>query len=285
MEIGVLSGKGGAGKTFVATNLARVIENAYYIDCDVEEPNGHLFFKGERIREETVYVKIPTPIKDRCTGCRECVDFCRFNALSYVGENLLVFEDICHSCGGCSLVCKEDALVEVDRPVGKIISEKDRDTNIYTGLMNIGESSGTPIINRLKDSIERLDATKVIDCPPGTACSVMDSIKNNDFCLVVVEPTVFGLHNFKMVHKLLKIFSKELAVVINKSLGDKDLIEDYCRENDIEILLDIPFDRELARKNAEASLVVDESKEYRKMFTDLYNKISRRVAYEETTNS
>lgn len=285
MEIGVLSGKGGAGKTFVATNLARVIENSYYIDCDVEEPNGHLFFEGEKIGEETVYVKIPTLVKDRCTGCRECVDFCRFNALSYVGENLLVFEDICHSCGGCSLVCKEDALVEVDRPVGKIIRERDRDTNIYTGVMNIGESSGTPIINRLKDSIERLDATKVIDCPPGTACTVMDSIKNNDFCLVVVEPTVFGLDNFKMVHKLLKIFSKELAVVINKSFGDKSLIEDYCRENDIEILLDIPFDRELARKNAEANLVVDESKEYRKMFTDLYNKISRRVAYEETINS
>ena len=284
MEIGVLSGKGGTGKTFVSTNMARVVADSYYIDCDVEEPNGYLFFDENNIVEEDVYVKIPRVDKELCNGCKKCVELCKFNALSYVGDSLLTFDDICHSCGACSLFCPENAIREVDRSIGRIVKAEDGDTKIHTGVMDIGQASGGEIIDSLLDSVKELDNTKLIDCPPGTACSVMDSIKNTDYCLIVVEPTIFGLHNFKMVEELVRLFSKPFSVVINKSFGENTMIVDYCQENNIDILLEIPFDKELGDINSRGKLIVDESEKYKEIFEKLYLDIKRRVEDEKTTH-
>lgn len=283
MEIAILSGKGGTGKTLVAANMARALGAAHYIDCDVEEPNGHLFFSLEDVEEERVEAMVPVLDSSKCSGCKTCVDICNFNALAYVGESLIIFDDICHSCGACSTLCPEGALGQLARPVGSILRARDGQTQVHTGQMDLGQASGTRIIKRMLEQAKDLDGPRLVDCPPGTACSVMDSIQGADYCLIVAESSIFGLENFKMVQELVDIFSKKVGVVVNKVLDGDSLIGDYCRQEGIEVLLELPFDRELGSLNAQGKLVVDEREDYRQVFIDLYDRIARRVEDEETT--
>lgn len=231
MNIAVLSGKGGTGKTLLSVNMAAASESATYIDCDVEEPNGYLFFKPEEIVEENVSVKIPEVDKELCSGCRKCVDFCKFNALAFIKKAPIVFGDICHSCGGCSLLCPENAITEKDKVIGKIEKGKSQGIDVYTGILNTGEVSGVPIIEKLleenrksssngevSNNIEGNERLSIIDCPPGSACIVMESIKDADFCVLVAEPTAFGSHNLEMVYELVSLFGKPFGVVLNKCL-------------------------------------------------------------------
>ena len=200
MRIAVLSGKGGTGKTLVSVNLATVAKTSIYIDCDVEEPNGHLFFKPEGVQEEEISVQIPKVDEELCNGCRKCVDFCNFNALAYVKNKLLVFDDVCHSCGGCILVCPEKALTEKAKGIGKVQKGVAGEVTVWTGILNIGEATGIPIIkNLLAASGSQTDQLTFIDCPPGSACIVMESMKDADYCVLVAEPTLFGVHNLNMV--------------------------------------------------------------------------------------
>lgn len=279
MKIGVLSGKGGTGKTFISTNLTNILDSSYYLDCDVEEPNGHLYFKPEITSKKYVSVMVPKVDKDLCDGCQVCVEFCKFNSLAYVNEELVIFNETCHSCKGCVLFCPQKALEESNHPIGKIISGKYKNNLILTGKLNIGEVSGTAIIDSLLEEVSKDDDNRdvIIDCPPGSSCSVMDSIRDVDYCVLVVEPTIFSLENFKMVHELVKLFNKPHGVVINKSYGDNSLVEDFCNENDIEILLTIPFDRELGEINSNGILISEVDKEYREIFIDLSNDIRRRL--------
>lgn len=277
MKIAVLSGKGGTGKTFVSTNLSRVIEGSIYLDCDVEEPNGHLFLKGPVL--ETNPVALPIPVIDHklCDGCKKCVDFCQFNALAYTGKRVLVFEKICHSCGGCEIICPQNAIKEIPREIGKIEKRSYEDTTLYTGILNTGEESGTAIIGELLQRVSEEDSV-VIDCPPGSSCVVMDSIKDADYCLLVAEPSIFGAHNLKMVHELVTLFEKPMGIVLNKTLGDENPSEDYCREKSLDILLRIPWSDELGRYNAEGIIASDQKDEYRNMFTDLLSRIHEEVS-------
>ena len=277
MKIAVLSGKGGTGKTFVSTNLSRVIEGSIYLDCDVEEPNGHLFLKGPVL--ETNPVALPIPVIDHklCDGCKKCVDFCQFNALAYTGKRVLVFEKICHSCGGCEIICPQNAIKEIPREIGKIEKRSYEDTTLYTGILNTGEESGTAIIGELLQRVSEEESV-VIDCPPGSSCVVMDSIKDADYCLLVAEPSIFGAHNLKMVHELVTLFEKPMGIVLNKTLGDENSSEDYCREKGLEILLRIPWSDELGRYNAEGIIASDQKDEYRNMFTDLLSRIHEEVS-------
>ena len=286
MHIAVLSGKGGTGKTLVSVNLASVAEASTYIDCDVEEPNGHLFLKPEKVQEDDVLVLIPQVNNALCDGCRQCVSFCRFNALAYINEQLIVLEDICHSCGGCVLICPQQALSEKTKIIGQVqrgISER---IQVTTGILKPGIPSGTPIVSQMmhNDMLEPSQLT-VIDCPPGSACIVMDSIKNADYCVLVAEPTIFGLHNFKMVYDLVRLFRLPCGVVLNKQQADKDPVEQFCLDNHIKILSKIPYDEELAHLNSKGQIAVKVNEKYHMLFSKLLNTIIEEAAHETTPRS
>jgi MinD superfamily P-loop ATPase len=286
MRIAVLSGKGGTGKTLVSVNLAAAAKVSTYIDCDVEEPNGHLFFKPKIIQEEGVYARIPKVDEKLCSGCRRCVDFCKFNALAYIKDKLIIFEEVCHSCGGCIMFCPEKALSEKEKVIGRVQKGTSDKVTVYTGILNTGEASGVPIIKKLLALNEpRSDKQIFIDCPPGSACIVMESIKDADFCVLVAEPTVFGVHNLNMVYELVKLFSKPFGVVLNKCLNGENLAEKFCIEKGIKILGRIPFDNELGILSSNAKIAVRESEKYRTIFSSLLETVKKEVHHEATSNS
>lgn len=285
MKIAVLSGKGGTGKTLVSVNLAAAQSKSVYIDCDVEEPNGHLFFSPRGVREEEISIKIPVVDNALCNGCRLCVDFCKFNALAYIKNKLIVFEEVCHSCGGCVMLCSEDALYEKEKVIGMVQKGFSDGVIVKTGILNTGEATGIPIIKKLLDDNEKISGTPIfIDCPPGSACIVMESIRDVDFCILVAEPTLFGVHNLNMVYELVKLFGKPFGVVLNKCTEDENPSEKFCLERGINILGRIPFDNDLGMINSNAKIAVRESEIYRALFSDILNSVKREVQYEATTN-
>lgn len=273
MKIAVLSGKGGTGKTLVSVNLAYVSNPSVYVDCDVEEPNGALYFKPVEMMREAIQVKIPRVNHDKCTGCRTCVDFCKFNALAFINQKIKVFDAICHSCGGCSLVCPVNAIDEVEHGIGAIEVGYAEQVKVMTGRMHIGEETGVPIIKNLLEKIADEDQTTIIDCPPGSSCMVMESIKDADYCILVAEPTQFGTHNLKMVHELVQLFDKPFGCVLNKCLDDADPSELYCDENNIEILGRIPFDDHLGTMNSNGVIISKVDAKYKALFQSLLNRI------------
>lgn len=277
-KIAILSGKGGTGKTLLAVNLAAVAETAHYIDCDVEEPNGHLFFKPTDVQEESISVSIPVVDHDLCNGCRQCVDFCRYNALAYIKNKLYVFDNICHSCGGCLLVCPEKALTEKEKSIGKVQKGNAGKISVWTGILNTGEASGVPIIKELLNE-EKLpkDRLTFIDCPPGSACIVMESIKDADYCVLVAEPTLFGVHNLNMIYELVKLFKRPFGVVLNKCLTANNPAEAFCLERNIKILGKVPFDHELGTINSNARIAVQENEAYRALFSGLLEAVLAEV--------
>ena len=283
MKVAVLSGKGGTGKTLVSVNLAAASKTSTYIDCDVEEPNGHLFFKPEDIQEEEISVKIPKVNTDLCNGCRKCVDFCKFNALAYIKNKLIVFDDVCHSCGGCILVCPERALTEKAKVIGKVQKGVSGEVAVWTGILNTGEATGIPIIKKLLEENSEVNKQTFIDCPPGSACIVMESIKDADYCVLVAEPTLFGVHNLNMVYELVKLFHKPFGVVLNKCLDGENPAENFCLENNIKILGRIPFDNELGTLNSNAEIAVHKNEKYRELFSSLLKTVAKEVQCNETT--
>lgn len=284
MKIAVLSGKGGAGKTLVAVNLAVAAQRAVYADCDVEEPNGHLFFQPQRIESESVEVDIPVIDFEKCTACRKCVDFCRFNALAMIAGKVMVFEEICHSCGGCQLVCPEKAIHENKRSIGTVQTGDDGDIMVLTGMLNPGEAAGVPIIKEILKKIPSRGKV-LIDCPPGSACSVMESIQEADYCVLVAEPTIFGRDNLAMIHELVTIFEKPAGLLLNKVTEGENPSQSYAKENNLPILGSIPFDRELASINASGKIVSREMPEYKTFFHELLQKIEKEASYETNTGA
>ena len=270
MKIAVLSGKGGTGKTMLSVNIASLIGDCTYIDCDVEEPNGGLFFKPEIYDRKKVSVLLPKQDETKCTGCRKCVDFCKFNALCYVNKKVFVFNEVCHSCEGCKMLCEAGAISMVEKVIGEITVGKHDKTRVVSGILNLGEASGVPIIKQLITNYN--DKSVVIDCPPGSACVVMESIKDADYCVLVAEPTVFGVHNLEMVYNLVKIFNKNFAVVINKAIKDETIVEDFCKKHSIKVLGRIAWDSELAKLSSNGEIAVNNSK-YHKIFSDIYSNI------------
>lgn len=276
--------------------MAAASESATYIDCDVEEPNGYLFFKPEEIIEENVSVKIPEVNKELCSGCRKCVDFCKFNALAFIKKAPIVFGDICHSCGGCSLLCPENAITEKDKVIGKIEKGKSQGIDVYTGILNTGEVSGVPIIEKLleenrkyssngelSNNIEENEKLSIIDCPPGSACIVMESIKDADFCVLVAEPTAFGAHNLEMVYELVSLFGKPFGVVLNKCLDGENPSEEFCKEKGIKILGRVPFEKELGGLNSNAKIAARESERYNKLFKNILETVKGEVQHERAS--
>ncbi len=284
MKVAVLSGKGGTGKTLVSVNLAAAALESLYIDCDVEEPNGHLFFKPEDIETEKISIRIPLVDEKLCNGCRKCVDFCKFNALAYIKHKLMIFDEVCHSCGGCILFCPKNALSEKEKIIGEVQKGMSGSVTVITGMLNTGEASGIPIIKKLlKDTVVEKEIT-FIDCPPGSACIVMECIKDADFCILVAEPTLFGVHNLNMVYELVRLFEKPHGVVLNKCLAGENPAEEFCIEKDIKVLGRIPFDNALGTLNSNARISVRENEKYRQLFSSVLQTVTKEVWHETTIN-
>lgn len=247
MKIAVLSGKGGTGKTFISVNLAVAAKNAVYIDCDVEEPNGRIFLRSDKTEKKEVTVPVPSVNAEKCVGCRKCVSFCRFGALAFLKNRPKLYKDMCHSCGGCAIVCEYGAIEEREISVGSVETGVSNGVLAVTGEMRTGEHSGIPVIREaLKTGLLASAPLTVIDCPPGSACSVTESVSEADICIIVTEPTAFGLHNFKMVRELVKIMNKPCYAVINKCGIEYPKLEDYCIGEGIPVLMRIPYDKSIA---------------------------------------
>jgi MinD superfamily P-loop ATPase len=279
MKIAILSGKGGTGKTLLSVNLAEVASPSVYIDCDVEEPNGHLFFKPDWQKTEEIQRQIPVIDGSKCDLCQKCVEFCRFNALAAVADKIMVFDKICHSCGGCQIVCPQNAITETNKTIGEVRQGQAKGVKVLSGIMKVGESSGVPIIEALLREGRELEKksgqelVSIIDCPPGSACTVMESIKDADYCVLVAEPTIFGVHNLNMVRELVKVFNKPHGVVINKAIKGESIAEAYCSEKSLKLLYNIPFNKEMGRLNSDGQIVSRISAEYRGIFEELYEII------------
>ncbi len=263
MKIACLSGKGGAGKTFVAVNLASAAGKSTYIDCDAEEPNGRLFWKPDQIETVSVCKTLPSFDSQKCTGCKQCVNVCRFHALMYVKEKPTVFSEVCHDCGLCGLVCPVGAVSETKQAIGVLEIGHHDGVKVVSGILNTGEASAIPVI---RQALKHAEGTTILDCPPGSACSVMESIMDADYCILVVEPTAFGFHNFKMVHELASLLKKKCGVVINKQTSPYPPLEAYCEEQGLPVLDRIPYDSDLAEYLAKNDIAAECLPEMRARF-------------------
>lgn len=285
MKIAVLSVKGGTGKTLISVNLASAAGRAYYIDCNVEEPTSHLFFKPVDIRSEEISINIPEVDIERCNGCRKCTDFCKYNALAFVDNKPVLFEETCHSCGGCLLLCTEKALSEKEKVIGRVQTGVSGGVTVSTGFLNTGEASGMPIIKKLlDDNRAKNEHLTFIDCPSGSGNIMAESIKAADYCILVPEPTVYGVHNLSKVYELVRLFNKSYGVVLNKCIDGKNPAERYCLEKDIKILGKIPYDTNLGHINSNAQIAVRVNSKYQKLFSVLLNTVIWRTRNETASD-
>lgn len=273
MIIAILSGKGGTGKTFISVNLAAAAENAVYLDCDVEEPNGHLYLKPQQLVSAPVTVLLPDIDGNKCNGCRLCVEFCRFNALAFVRNKPMIFPEICHSCGGCALVCPEQAISEISREVGSVEKGVSGGVHVVTGILNVGEPSAIPVIRQVLNGNRPEKPLTVVDCPPGSSCSVIESVSRADYCLLIAEPTAFGLHNLKMVRHLVQLLRKPCGIIINKADDEYPPLEQFSAETDTPILLRIPYDKHIAERTAAGEIIVNEDQQMKEIFLGLLGRI------------
>jgi MinD superfamily P-loop ATPase len=280
LEISVASGKGGTGKTTIATNLAvsiaRMGENAAYVDCDVEEPNGHIFLKPEITARLDVTVLIPKVDADKCTLCGECSAACEYHAIAVLGKSVQVFPSLCHSCGGCVDVCPEDAIEEIPRAIGQISRGVGMGVRFYEGRLNVGEALSPPVTKALRKLPAESDVI-IIDAPPGTSCPVIEAINGTDFVILVTEPTPFGLNDLELAVGMVREIDLLYGVVINRSdIGDNKTKE-YCQREGIDILMEIPYDRQVAEAYSRGDMMIDTNPQYEESLRKLYSSITKRV--------
>ncbi len=272
MIISIASGKGGTGKTTVATNLALSLENVQLLDCDVEEPDAHIFLKLTIEKEIPAIIPVPRVDKTKCTHCGECGEACEFHAIVVVKEMVLNFDELCHGCGACSYVCPEDAITEVERQIGRIQMGRAGEIGFVQGILNIGEPMASPLIKKMKTFIRNPGAV-ILDAPPGTSCPVIETVKGSDFCLLVTEPTPFGLNDLELAVGMAEKLGVPMGVVVNRAdVGDR-AVWDFCREKDIPILMEIPLDQRIAELYSRGIPLVEEIEEYKAVFRELFEKI------------
>ncbi len=276
--IAVAAGKGGTGKTLVAVNLALALQRygieTTLVDADVEEPNDHLFVKPAISTRKEVTVAIPRVDEELCDRCGECSTFCAYGALATTPDRVIVFDDLCHGCGGCALVCPAGAISEVERVIGTIEEGRTPEGMAFMrGLLEIGEPKATPIISAMKESLDPA-VVNVVDCGPGTGCAVMGTVHGSDVCVMVTEPTPFGLHDMDMAVRMAEALGVPSLVVVNKDIPGDTEVKRFCAEHGLEIALSIPFSLETARLTSSGVNLVDSGEEWSDAFLSLYGRIA-----------
>ena len=280
MIVAIASGKGGTGKTTVAVNLAKVLSehghNVQLLDCDVEEPNCHIFVKPTFDSSERVDVLVPEVDEELCTLCGQCADICQFKAIVCLKKSVLTFPELCHGCAGCWLVCPADAITPVGREVGKVESGQASGFPFAHGMLRIGEAMSPPLIKAVKKKIDPA-RTCIIDAPPGTSCPVIQAVNGCDFLVLVTEPTPFGLNDLRLAVDMARELGLPHGVVINRCDVGDDGVKEYCGEQGVRVLGEIPDDRRIAEAYSRGELAVDALPEYEAQFETLWASIETQL--------
>ena len=275
MIISVASGKGGTGKTLVATSLAlslRDKDKVQLLDCDVEEPNAHVLLKPIITGSESVSIPVPKVDEDKCTYCGKCAEVCAYNAIAVMKQKVLVFPELCHGCGACSYLCPEKAISETANEIGVVEMGYSDGVGFVQGRLAIGEAMAPPIIRKVKGYANH-EGTVIIDVSPGTSCPVVEAVKDSDFCLLVTEPTPFGLNDLVLAVETVRQLNIPCGIVLNRTgVGDRK-VEEYCQKEDIPILLTIPLETEIARLYSRGVTLADGIPSWKEKFTGLYDRI------------
>ncbi len=276
MILSVASGKGGTGKTILSTSLALALQEQIpsltFLDCDVEEPNAAHFLKPHTLQREPVYVLVPEIDKHSCTFCGTCARICVFNALAVLQEDVMVFEDLCHSCGGCRLLCPEQAIREKKKRIGSLAQGQTGLITFIEGRMDIGQVLAPPLIRAVKRRAPSQGAV-IIDAPPGTACTFVEAVRHSLFTLLVTEPTPFGLHDLRLAVDTLKMLNIPCGVILNRAGNGEEPVRNYCRSENIPILLTIPLDRAIASAYSRGIPLVKAKPEYFGLLRQVYEEI------------
>jgi len=279
MKIAIASGKGGTGKSTVATNLAYFLSKIYkdvcLIDCDVEEPNCHIFMKPYFNYSQKIYVPIPKINVKKCISCGRCAEICQYNALAFIKDKVIVFKELCHGCGSCKLICPANAINETEREVGVVEAGFAQGFNFVHGKSRISEAMSPPLIKSVKKyGNEQNFKLQILDCPPGTSCPVIAAVSGVDYVIMVTEPTPFGLYDLKLAVDVIRKIKLPFGIVINRSCENDKLIKDYAEEESIRILTKIPDDRKIAEYYSKGELILRTMPEFKKYFEPLVNIVN-----------
>lgn len=281
-KIAVASGKGGTGKTMVATSLAVSLASEYaihFLDCDVEAPNAHLFLNPELTNSFPATIPIPEIDPDLCIACGECVSVCQYHALAIIQRKILVFSQLCHGCGSCTLNCPVAAISETEKTIGMLQQGQTlHGISHYFGMLTVSEPMPSPIIHQLKKFPQDTADIIIVDSPPGASCAVVASIHDADYVLLVTEPTSFGLHDLKQMLGIISQTGAPAGVIINRDgIGDQG-VETFLAQTSIPVVMKIPYQREIAIGLASGKVLTDFMPSYRRKFRDLFTKIKEQTS-------
>jgi MinD superfamily P-loop ATPase len=280
MKIAIASGKGGTGKTTIATNMAcsiaQIGKDVQYLDCDVEEPNGHIFLKPSIEETQSVTISVPEVDTEKCNGCGKCGQLCQYSAIISMQEIVMTFEQLCHSCGGCMLVCPTGAITEKPKEIGFVDIGMANNVVFGQGRLKIGDIHTPPLIKKTKAKA-LAEGVVIIDAPPGTSCPVIEAVKGTDFILLVTEPTPFGLNDLKLAVEMVRELKIPFAVIINRNEPDEQMINQYCNDENIEIVFEVPDDRKIAEAYSVGKMIIDVLPEYKERFIELFENISKQI--------
>ncbi|KXB01134.1 (4Fe-4S)-binding protein [candidate division MSBL1 archaeon SCGC-AAA261D19] len=275
MKIAVASGKGGTGKTTVAVNLALSLNNIQLLDCDVEEPDCQHFLGLDLEDDEVVESFLPLISEEKCDLCGKCAELCAWNAIVVTPQKALVFSELCSGCALCKHVCPREAILEGGKVLGKIQGGRNN-VEFYQGVLAIGEPFSSPVIRAVKKKSKENKNT-IIDAPPGNGCPAVTAVEDTDFCILVTEPTPFGLHDLKFSIRMINELEIPYAVIINRAgIGDNK-VEKYCDREEIPILMTIPYDRKIAHLYSQGIPFVKEMSRWKDKFVALYDKITEMI--------